>query len=140
LGSCDFNGEKILLCEPLTYVNLSGEAIKKIMDYYKIEIKDLLVIVDDVNLDLGRIRIRQSGSAGGHNGLKNIINYLGEEFYRVRVGVGKNSQIILSDYVLSKFSAEELSIINPALNECGIIMEEFMAGLTIEKIMLNHNK
>ena len=89
-GTGTIGGKKVMLCKPLTYMNASGEALRALCDYYKIDAAaSLIVVVDDVHLPVGRLRIRKNGSAGGHNGLKNIIRHLGHEnFLRVRVGVG----------------------------------------------------
>lgn len=103
-------GQKCILAKPLTYMNLSGECVREMIDYYKVdEMTELVVISDDVSLDVGQLRIRKKGSAGGHNGLKNIIAHLGHDtFVRVRVGVGeKPKEWDLADYVLGHFSPEE---------------------------------
>lgn len=103
-------GEKVLLVKPVTYMNLSGECIREVLQYYRIDgEKDLIVIHDDISLEQGMIRIRKKGSAGGHNGLKNIIAQLGSEtFMRIKVGVGgKPEGYDLVDYVLGHFSKEE---------------------------------
>ena len=103
-------GEKVLLIKPLTYMNLSGECVRDFLAFYKdLELQDILVICDDINLDIGEIRIRKKGSAGGQNGLKNIIYQLGNEnFPRLRIGVGqKPENYNLADYVLSKFTKDE---------------------------------
>jgi len=99
----------VILVKPLTFMNLSGSAVVGLMQFYKVPLEDLLVIVDDVNLELGRLRTRLSGSAGGHNGLKSIIGSLGtEEFARMRVGVGRgDARRDLADHVLSKFDSAE---------------------------------
>ena len=91
-GTGSMAGKKVMLCKPLTYMNASGEAIRALCDYYKIDAAEsLVVVVDDVHLPVGRIRIRKAGSAGGHNGLKNIIRHLGHEnFLRIRIGVGSS--------------------------------------------------
>lgn len=109
-GIGNVNGEKVILVKPQTYMNSSGEAVKKVVDFYKLDsTQNLIVISDDINLDIGRIRIRKSGSAGGHNGLKNIIAHLkSEDFTRVRVGVGENGgNSDLIKHVLGKFSKAE---------------------------------
>ena len=95
-------GEKVLAVKPLTYMNLSGESIRSVMDYYKTEPSEFIVIYDDISLEPGQIRIRKKGSAGGHNGIKNIIAHLGtQEFPRIRIGVGeKPARMDLADYVL----------------------------------------
>ena len=98
----------VLLAKPLTFMNLSGHAIGELLRFYKIDLPDLFVVVDDANLELGRLRARPSGSAGGHNGLKSIIEALGtEEFARLRVGVGRGDARDLADHVLAKFDPDE---------------------------------
>ncbi len=101
--------EKVILAKPQTYMNLSGESVREITDFYKIEPEQVIVIVDDITLDVGRLRIRKKGSAGGHNGLKNIIAHLGTDaFPRIRVGIGNKPEgWDLADYVLSRYSKAE---------------------------------
>ena len=102
--------EVILLVKPLTFMNLSGQAIGELSRYFKVEIADLMVIVDEVHLPLGKLRARARGSAGGHNGLKSVIAHLGDEFSRLRVGVGRGGeQRNLADHVLSKFEKDEVA-------------------------------
>lgn len=102
-------GEKVMLAQPQTYMNLSGESVRALMDYYKIEIEDLLVIYDDISLDVGQIRMRGKGSAGGHNGIKSIIQHTGtQEFARIKIGVGQKPEGgDLVKHVLGRFSREE---------------------------------
>ncbi len=102
-------GEKVMLAQPQTYMNLSGESVRALMDYYKIDIEDLLVIYDDISLDVGQIRMRGKGSAGGHNGLKSIIQHTGtQEFARIKIGVGQKPEGgDLVKHVLGRFSREE---------------------------------
>lgn len=110
LGAGYLNGQKIILVKPLTYMNLSGECIREVLDYYKVDgSTNLIVIHDDISLEPGIIRVRKKGSAGGHNGLKNIIQHLGkEQFVRIKVGVGeKPAGYDLADYVLGHFDREE---------------------------------
>lgn len=116
IGKGIIEGEKVILAMPQTYMNLSGESVREIMDFYKCDASDIIVIYDDVSLDVGRLRIRKKGSAGGHNGIKNIIAHLGTEvFTRVRLGVGEKPQgIDLADYVLGRFSKEEQQTIRDA--------------------------
>lgn len=99
--------------KPVTYMNLSGEAVRPLMDYFKISTADLLVIYDELDLPLGKIRLRYKGSSGGHNGLKSIIRHLGtEEFNRIRLGIGRpESGASIIDYVLSPFPKEEMEIV-----------------------------
>ena len=102
-------GEKVMLAKPQTYMNLSGESVRALMDYYKIDIEDLLVIYDDISLDVGQIRMRGKGSAGGHNGIKSIIQHTGtQEFARIKIGVGQKPEGgDLVKHVLGRFSREE---------------------------------
>jgi len=103
-------GQKCILAKPTTYMNLSGECVRELIDYYKSdETTELIVISDDVSLDVGRLRIRKKGSAGGHNGLKNIIAHLGHDnFIRIKMGVGEKPKgWDLADYVLGRFSGPE---------------------------------
>lgn len=101
--------EKILLLKPLTYMNLSGESIRAVMDFYDIDPEDILVIYDDLDLPVGKMRLRQKGSAGGHNGIKSTIAHLGtQEFNRIRIGVDRpQNGMSVSNYVLGKFTADE---------------------------------
>lgn len=106
-------GQKCILAKPHTYMNLSGESVRELIDYYKVDEKDeLIVISDDISLDVGQLRIRKKGSAGGHNGLKNIIAHLGHDtFVRVKMGVGEKPKgWDLADYVLGHFTSEERKV------------------------------
>lgn len=119
-------GQKAVLVKPLTYMNLSGESVRSVIDFYKVDEKnELIVISDDVSLDMGQIRIRKRGSDGGHNGLKNIIMHLGhDEFIRVRMGVGeKPPRVDLADYVLGHFSAEEREVMNESARTAALAIE-----------------
>lgn len=109
-------GQKVLLLKPQTFMNLSGESIRAAADYYKIEPEEMIVIYDDISLDPGQLRIRLKGSAGGHNGIKNIIANLGtQDFPRIKVGVGaKPPRMDLADYVLSRFGAGEQKLMEEA--------------------------
>jgi PTH1 family peptidyl-tRNA hydrolase len=108
--------EKVILSKPQTYMNLSGESIGSMADYYKVEPDHIIVICDDINLEEGQLRIRAKGSAGGHNGLKSIINHLGsQEFLRIRVGVGeKPKEMDLADYVLGRFPKAQEALMDDA--------------------------
>ena len=110
-------GEKVLLVQPQTFMNLSGECVREVADFYKLNPNEIIIICDDINLDVGRLRIRKKGSAGGHNGLKNIIAHLGtEEFPRIRVGVGEKTEgWDLADYVLARFDKDSEPVIREAL-------------------------
>jgi peptidyl-tRNA hydrolase, PTH1 family len=121
-------GQQAVLVRPQTYMNLSGSAVQRWQHFYKVPIEDVLVVVDDVNLEAGRLRIRRSGSAGGHNGLKSIIAALGtDQFARLRVGVGGGDRKSLSSHVLGRFSPEEEGIIEAAIAKAVEAVEAFVA-------------
>ena len=119
-GSGYIAGQKVLLVKPQTYMNLSGESIQAILNFYKLDAeRDLLVIYDDISLAPGRIRVRAKGSAGGHNGIKNIIAMTGTQgFARIKIGVGEKPQgWDLADYVLGHFSKEERGLVEDAFTD-----------------------
>lgn len=120
IGKGMINGTKVVLVKPLTYMNLSGEAVRAVVDYYKADAEsELIVIYDDVSLDVGQLRIRKKGSAGGHNGIKNIIANLGHDtFLRIKIGVGEKPKgYDLADYVLGHFDREELDVMQDSLEK-----------------------
>jgi len=110
-GKGRIGAEPVILLKPQTYMNLSGESVREAADFYKIDPEHMIVIYDDIDLEVGRLRLRAKGSAGGHNGIKNIIAHMGtQEFPRVRIGVGaKPDRMDLADYVLGRFSQVEQS-------------------------------
>lgn len=115
IGKGYVDGVRCILAKPLTYMNLSGESVRELVDYYKVDPTcELIVISDDISLDVGALRIRKKGSAGGHNGLKSIIRHLGnEDFIRMRMGVGeKPKEYDLADYVLGHFTPAERKLID----------------------------
>jgi len=118
-GKGYIEGEKVILAQPITYMNLSGESVRELVDFYKVSPEEVIVIYDDISLEVGQLRIRKKGSAGGHNGIKSIISHLGtDEFPRIKVGVGdKPKDWDLADYVLSRFTKEENGIIRDALKD-----------------------
>lgn len=119
-GKGMIEGQKVVLAKPQTFMNLSGESVRELVDFYKIDPEEeLIVIYDDISLEPGQLRIRLKGSAGGHNGIKNIIAHLGtQEFPRIKVGVGaKPPKMDLADYVLSRFGAEEQKLMDEAFGE-----------------------
>ncbi|MCM1136689.1 MAG: aminoacyl-tRNA hydrolase [Clostridium sp.] len=141
-GKGIINGQKVLLVKPLTFMNSSGESIRPIVDYYKADTaSELIVVSDDINLPAGQIRIRKKGSAGGHNGLKNIIAQLGsEDFQRIRIGVGgKPENYDLIDYVLGHFSKEEKEVMKEAVAKAVEALELMVAGDT-DKAMNEFNR
>lgn len=121
IGRGVIEGRKVILAKPQTYMNLSGESIRSLVDYYKIdEEEELIILYDDVSLDVGQLRIRKKGSAGGHNGIKSIIQNLGTDiFMRVKIGVGeKPKKYDLADYVLGHFSKTEREQVEEGYENC----------------------
>lgn len=120
---------KVMLVKPLTYMNLSGECVRPLMDYYDVASEDIVVIYDDLDLTPGIIRLRQKGSAGGHNGMKSLIAHLGTDvFNRIRVGINRPpSGVKVADYVLSAFSKEELPIMEDMVKKSASVCEAWMS-------------
>ncbi|MGF6907205.1 aminoacyl-tRNA hydrolase [Fusobacterium sp. PH5-44] len=132
-------GEKIFFLEPQTYMNLSGNSLISIINFYKIEPQtDLLVIYDDMDLPIGKVRIRKKGSAGGHNGMKSIISHVGIEFCRVRCGIGKPKNDSI-DFVLGKFSKEESELAEEMLEIAKKAVIDFIDNLGIDEVMQRYN-
>ena len=137
IGKGIINGNKVVLVKPLTYMNLSGEAVRAVIDYYKADAEsELIVIYDDVSLDVGQLRIRKKGSAGGHNGIKNIIAHLGHDvFMRIKIGVGEKPKgYDLADYVLGHFSKDELGVMKESLEKVDGAVNLMMAGEVVKEL------
>ena len=134
------NGVKVMFIKPQTFMNLSGVALRAAASYYKVPTGNIIVAYDDVDIPIGSVRIRQSGSAGTHNGMRSIVNELGStEFPRVRIGIKPDRPFSLIDYVLSNVRAEDVSIFDSAINVATDAIDEFIKGDSIEKIMCRHN-
>jgi len=139
-GSLFINGEKVLLLKPLSYMNLSGEVVKKYVDYFGISLDDILVISDDLALDVAVIRLRLFGSCGGHNGLKNIELHLSNQNYkRIKIGISNDKNIDTKDYVLGKFSKAELELINPIVENIPNVIIDYL-NLPFDNVMNKYNK
>lgn len=141
IGKGVIAGQKVILAKPQTFMNLSGESVREIIDYYNIDAEtELLVLFDDISLDVGKLRIRKKGSAGGHNGIKNIIAQTGtQNFSRIKIGVGeKPSYMDLVDYVLGHFSKEERVNINEAIENTAKAVELILQD-DFEKAMNLYN-
>lgn len=142
VGKGVIEGQKVLLVKPQTYMNLSGESIRGLVDYYKIDVEqELLIIYDDISLAPGQIRIRKKGSAGGHNGIKNIIANLGTDiFMRIKVGVGeKPKKYDLADYVLSRFSKAERELAEEGYEKAADAAGRILKG-EVEAAMNEYNR
>lgn len=130
-------GKKVIIAKPMTYMNLSGEAVIALSSYYNIPINEIIVVYDDIDLPVGDVRIRKSGSAGTHNGMRNIIAQLGStEFPRVRVGIGKpQPPMQLVDYVLSHIRGENKEKLDVAFDKVAHLLQDFIDHNDIEKMM-----
>ena len=133
-------GEKVILAKPQTYMNLSGESVREIVEYYKIPIENILVIYDDHDLNKGAVRIRKEGSAGTHNGMKNIIENLGRsDFKRIRIGFKGEENIPLIDFVLSAIKKEDYEIFDSAVKTVSLAVNDFIKGVSFDEIMQKYN-
>ena len=122
------SAREVVLAEPKTFMNHSGQAVRAIADYYHLDPHDVLVVVDEVQLPLGRVRVRRSGSAGGHNGLKSVIEHVGAEFPRLRIGVERGDRRWdLADRVLARFPAGEREVVDGAIGRAADAAETFVA-------------
>ena len=142
IAETKINGEKVILAKPLTYMNLSGESIRELVNFYKIDIADLLVIYDDYDLEKGCIRIRLEGSSGTHNGMRNIVKELSsEKFKRVRIGFKQDGdvKIPLINYVLSGIKPEEKALFEKATERASLVAFEFAHDKDFNQIMQKYN-
>ena len=134
------NGEKVFIIKPLTYMNLSGEAVREIIDYYCLDPKDLIVVHDDLDLPVGKIRLREKGSSGGQKGMGNIIKLLGsEEIKRIRIGIAKDKNIDVKDYVLGKVSKEEWPTYEDSINRAADALVYALDEDNFEIVMSKYN-
>jgi len=138
-GETMVSGDKVILLKPQSYINLSGEVIRKFVDFYKINIDDILIIHDDLDLEVGTYKIKQKGSSGGHNGLKNIELHLGtQEYKRIKIGISNNKNIDTKDYVLGKLSNEEEKQLNEVKNDVLDILDDYLK-VSFSDLMAKYN-
>ncbi len=135
----NYNNEKIILLKPQKYMNLSGEVVRDFVNFFKIDINDILIICDDLDTPVGKFRLRYKGSSGGHNGLKNIEqNISTSEYKRIKIGISNDKTKDTKDYVLGKFSNEELDLINPIIDKMPNIVEDYLK-LPFDNLMNRYN-
>ena len=140
-NTAQVGGEKVLLMKPVTFMNLSGEAVRPAADFYKISPDHVLVLSDDVALPVGKLRVRRGGSAGGHNGLKDLIRHLGtDQFPRIKIGVGEkpHPDYDMADWVLGKFQGEDKKIIDQAVKRAADAVE-LLLSQGVDKAMSRYN-
>lgn len=134
-----YKNEKIILLKPGKYMNLSGEVVRDFVNFFKIDIEDILIICDDLDTQIGTFRLRYKGSSGGHNGLKNIELHLGtREYKRIKIGISNNKLIDTKDYVLGKFSIEDLNLLEPIIDLMPKIIYDFME-ISFDRLMNKYN-
>ena len=133
------NNEKVIFIKPTTYMNNSGIAVRAFVDFYKLSSEDILVISDDLDLDLGKFRLRRNGSSGGHNGLKSIISHLGtDDFKRLRIGISNDKDDVIN-YVLSKFSKRELNEIDTMFDTLVNVLDDYFV-MDFTSLMSKYNR
>ena len=134
-----YNDEKIILLKPGKYMNLSGQVIRDFISYFKIDIKDIMIIYDDLDTQVGQYRLRYSGGSGGHNGIKDIEHNLGtSEYNRIRIGISKDKDFATRDYVLGKFSKDEKPLIDKVLDDMIPIFKDYFV-LSFDNLMNKYN-
>ena len=135
----NIKNEKVILLKPQSYINLSGEVIRKFVDFYKIDISDILIINDDLDLPVGVYKLRQQGSSGGHNGLKNIELHLGtQEYKRIKIGISNNKLMDTKDYVLGKLSDDEYKSLDNVQDTCLDIIDDYLV-ISFDMLMAKYN-
>ncbi len=133
------HNEKTILLKPQSYINLSGEVIRRFVDFYKIDTKDILIISDDLDLSVGTYKLKKKGSSGGHNGLKNIELHLGtQEYCRIKIGISNNKNIDTKDYVLGKISTSENELLNKVKNDIQFVLEDYFT-MSFDNLMNKYN-
>ena len=122
-----YHGEDVILLKPQTYMNLSGESVIAAMNFFKLDKEDIIVIYDDLDMPVGKLRLRKTGRAGGHNGIKNIIAHLSsQDFKRIRVGIDRHKYMKVVDYVLSRFAKEETEAINQGIDKASDAVLDYL--------------
>ncbi|RAP73312.1 aminoacyl-tRNA hydrolase [Paenibacillus montanisoli] len=141
IGEGNVAGTKVALIKPMTYMNLSGETVRGYMDYYKTSLEDGIIVYDDLDTETGKIRLRYQGSAGGHNGIKSIIQHTGTQtFNRIRIGISRpQTGMSISDYVLSNFPKSEQDLLKAMIDE-SCDAAEFALTNSFERTMAKYNR
>ncbi len=141
IAKCEFENEQIWIIKPQTFMNLSGNAVREFLKFYKYSEKDVFVVYDDISLDLGTLRFRPCGSDGGHNGIKSIITNIGtQKFDRLKIGIGPQPEMMASEsFVLGAFSKEEIEILKPTLVKAVEATEYYILN-DISKVQNRYNK
>lgn len=141
IGSTFINGEKVYFVKPTTYMNNSGISVRALLAFYNIDIKDLIVIYDDLDMEIGKIRFRSKGSAGGHNGIKSIIAHIGsQEFDRIKIGIGRpKPNVSVVNHVLTRFDSDEQITVLNTLDKVDSAVNFYLQTKDFEKTMQQYN-
>ena len=140
IAEYNYNNEKIILVKPLSFMNLSGSVISKMVNYYKIGLNDIMVIHDDLDMSFGRVKFVNNSSSGGHNGIKDIESSIGSKDYlRLKIGISKNNDIDTKDYVLGNFNSEEKEKLNIILNSLVDVVDDFCT-IDVEMLKSKYNR
>lgn len=140
LSEKNIDGEKVLFLKPQTFMNLSGNSVAAVVNFYKIDAKnDMIVIYDDMDLPVGKLRVKEKGSSGGHNGIKSIISHLGDEFLRIKCGIGKSKDDTI-DFVLGQFDKSEQEIVDKMLENASDCALDLIRDIELGRIMQKYNK
>ena len=136
----NISGEEVILLEPQTYMNASGDCVRKVMDFYKIKPEDILIIQDDLDMEIGKIKLKEKSSSGGHNGIKDIEERLGtNDIKRLKVGISNNKLMDTKDYVLGKFTKEDQETLDKSYEICLNIIDDFFT-MNFDLLMGKYNK
>lgn len=128
---------EVIVIKPQTYMNLSGEAVRAVADYYEVKAENILIISDDTNLEIGQIRVRLGGEAGGHNGLKSVMCHVADNFWRIRLGVGSDDKIALEDFVLQRFNQTDREIVDDMIDKTAEYVVNSISSNKIENETIN---
>lgn len=140
LSEKNIDGEKVLFLKPQTFMNLSGNSIAAVINFYKIDVKnDMIVIYDDMDLPVGKLRVKEKGSSGGHNGIKSIISHLGDEFLRIKCGIGKSKDDTI-DFVLGQFDKSEQETVDKMIESASNCALDLVRDVELGRIMQKYNK
>lgn len=142
IGETTIDDEKVFLLKPQTYMNLSGNSIKEVIKFYKLDPEeDLIVIYDDMDLPTGQLRIKLKGSAGGHNGIKSIISHMGSDFFRIKCGIGKSKRREDTvNFVLGGFSKDEMKEVEPMMDDAVKAAKSLVTAKNIDRVIQKYNK
>ena len=134
------NNDKVIFLKPVSYMNLSGTVVRDFVNYYKISPEDIMVIQDDLDMEIAKIKIKSNSSSGGHNGIKNIIeNINSKNFIHLKVGISNNKNMDTKDYVLGQFSKDEVSLLEDKIETVNSIITDFINGYSCDKLMMKYN-